>query len=350
MVKRIAVAISGGVDSAIAAYLLKEKGYEIIGVFMRLGLKTDRENEKSARQICNILNIGFHTIDVSDNFQNQIIGYFIDSYRHGYTPNPCIKCNKYIKFGELLTYAESIGCDFLATGHYARIKKDKGKKGEVLRLYEGKDKKKDQSYFLYNLTQEKLAKLIFPLGEYQKEKTVSLAIELGVKMSEKESQDICFISGDHNKFLKEKIKYQKGEIRDARDNILGEHQGLFFYTLGQRRGVNLGGTGPYYVVGKDQKRNILYVSQDKDDPRLYNDIAEIDDVNWVTGPPEHDELKCSAKIRYNMVKQECRTIRKESGFWQIVFQEPIRAMAVGQSAVFYDDEEVLGGGVISRIY
>jgi tRNA-specific 2-thiouridylase len=349
MSKRVAVAISGGVDSAVAACLLKEKGYEIVGVFMRLGVRGCRKNEILARKVCDVLNIELHTIDISGDFRERIIEYFINSYRQGYTPNPCIRCNKYIKFGELLTYIESLGINLLATGHYAEIKSEPNKKGEKFRLYEGKDKSKDQSYFLYNLTQEKLAKIIFPLGGYQKKEVVSLAGKKGLKINKEESQDICFISGDHNRFLKEKLGLKKGEIRDVRGKPLGEHQGLFFYTLGQRRGVNLGGTGPYYVVEKDEKHNILYVSGDKDDPRLYKNVLESDNVNWVAGPPEYNEFECLAKIRYNMDKKKCRIIKKEGNAWKAVFQEPVRAMASGQSVVFYDNEEVLGGGEISRV-
>ncbi|MFW5888621.1 MAG: tRNA 2-thiouridine(34) synthase MnmA [Patescibacteria group bacterium] len=350
MPKKIAIAVSGGADSAVAAYILKEEGYDLLGVFMHLGTKSCREDEEKARKICGSLNIDLQVIDISGAFQAEIIDYFIDGYKRGDTPNPCIRCNKRIKFGELLAYIESMGCELLATGHYAQIKKEKEEEKMIFKLYEAEDKNKDQSYFLYNLTQGKLAKIIFPLGKYKKEDVLSMAKEKKLETNKKESQDICFISGDHNKFLKEKTGLEEGEIRDVDDNILGKHQGLFFYTLGQRRGVNIGGTGPYYVVEKDKKKNILYVSRDKNDPRLYKNRLRSNELNWIAGKPKYKKLECSAKIRYNMAKRKCSLTEEKDGSWEVVFQEPVRGMSSGQSVVLYSGEEVLGGGEISEIY
>ena len=339
--KKVVAALSGGLDSSMAAYLLHRQGYEVLGVFLRMGLDKDVD-EDHARRVCEFLGIKFYPVDISRQFQQEVVDYFVDSYARGFTPNPCIKCNQTIKFAELIKLADGLGYDRVATGHYVRLKKEKG----VYQLYKGKDPAKDQSYFLYRLTQSQLNRIIFPLGRYHKEEIRKKAEKIELPFYDSESQDICFITGDHNEFLKQKLNLQPGPIKTRDGRVVGEHQGLPLYTLGQRRGVNVGGIGPLYVVQCDYKNNILYVTDDSEDPALYSRRVQARECNWIAGTPPETPLSCQAMVRYGQKPHSCRIQKTEEGKCEAEFDSPQRAVTPGQSIVFYDGDKVLGGGVI----
>ncbi|MDD4332789.1 MAG: tRNA 2-thiouridine(34) synthase MnmA [Patescibacteria group bacterium] len=389
--RKIIVAISGGVDSSVTAMILKKAGYEVMGVFMRLGVE-NKNAEDAARHVCQKLGIKFYPVNLAPEFKKEIINYFLESYERGITPNPCVKCNKFIKFGKLLQIARELGADYLATGHYVKSKKYKVKSKKYLyKLIKGKDESKDQSYFLYTLTQEKLQKILFPLGDYKKEDIKKIAAKAGLPNLKTESQDVCFLPGEHNEFLKGKIKLKPGKIialtsakplpgsatpllirRGDGGEVVGEHKGLPLYTIGQRRGVEIGGTGPYYVVKCDYKKNILYVTSDHDDPLLYSDKFYLSNVNWVSCAEPKFPFKCEVVIRYRHKPIKCtlapcpspclagrqasqaRGAKKEQGnvAWEqdnalfARLEKPERAITAGQSAVFYKGDEILGGGII----
>ena len=344
--KKVIIAMSGGVDSSMAAFYLQKKGYDLIGVYLRLN-EDFQKSEMKARLVCRKLGIKFYPINVIDKFENEIINYFLDSYESGITPNPCVKCNKKIKFKELLRVVNDVGADFLATGHY--VKKVKNKNG-FYKLYCSKDIAKDQTYFLYNLKQKQLAKILFPLADYKKEDVKKDMKKNNIPCFKSESQDICFLvkNGkiiDHNDFLKEKLKLKKGEIRDLQENVLGKHNGLPLYTLGQRKGIEIGGTGPYYVAKIDYKKNILYVTVDVDNQELMQNTLIIQKANWIN-PNLLFPLKCEGIIRYNQKASKCLVEKINNKEFRVNFKKPIRAITIGQSAVFYNENELLGGGVI----
>jgi tRNA-specific 2-thiouridylase len=345
----VAVAMSGGVDSSTAAYLLQKQGYGVVGFFMRLNDQYQGA-EDAARKVCQKLKINFYPLDLRKKFEKEVIDYFLNSYKNGLTPNPCVRCNQLIKFNELLKYADGLGADYLVTGHY--IKKVESQKVESrksenrYKLFRAKDAAKDQSYFLYNLTQQQLARVLFPLSEYTKDEIRKIAKKAGLPNLRKESQDICFLSGDHNDFLREHLKMKTGEIRSIEGKLLGHHQGLPLYTIGQRRGVELGGTGPYYVVKTDYKKNILYVSNDGNDRNLFKDHLIAYDFNWLSSVEPKFPLSAEAVIRYKHKPISC-VIKKKSKFKYLVkFTSPQRAITSGQSVVVYWEDELLGGGII----
>ncbi len=457
--KKVSMAISGGVDSSAAVFLLQKQGYEIIGMFMRL--INNGDDEQAARRVCAKLGIKFYPINYSGQFKKEVIDYFVESYKKGLTPNPCVRCNKLIKFGALLNSAMGIGADYLATGHYVRItnyelritKRSKtshchscagrnpgsarltinsrfcvdenkiafcdSKKLQIAnnkyKLYRGKDKSKDQSYFLYNLTQGQMANVLFPLGDYTKEEVKKIADKHELPYLKKESQDVCFLKGDHNDFLREHINLKSGPIVALKSiprppapspkeekgsnnlpsylggaggginrevggginrragEVIGEHQGLPLYTIGQRKGVEIGGIGPFYVAKCDYKTNTLYVVSDRDDPVLYSDELIAGDVNWISGKEPKLPLECQAVIRYRHKPTECIVIvgtgqcpvqqdkltmgcnRATMGCNSatmgcnpllIKFNNQQRAVTPGQSVVLYNGDEVLGGGII----
>lgn len=369
--QKAVVAMSGGVDSSVAAMLLKEQGHEVIGMFMKLGIN-QQENEAAARRVCQKLKIKFYPINIAGEFKKEVIDYFLTSYSKGLTPNPCVKCNQLIKFNTLLKHAKKAGADYLATGHYARLKREMpNAKCQMpnLSLLRGKDKNKDQSYFLYTLTQKQLKYILFPLGDYTKEKVRKIADKAKLPYLKKESQDVCFLTGDHNDFLTKHLKLKPGPIkilphpnpplikgRELKGGVIGKHQGLPLYTIGQRRGVEIGGIGPFYVARRDYKTNTLYVVKDGDDPALYKDELEAKNLNWISGHEPKLPLKCEAVIRYRHKPVQCiitsppapLLIRKgEKGERYLVkFAKPQRAITPGQSVVLYQKDEVLGGGII----
>ena len=358
---KVLVAMSGGVDSSVVAYLLKQKGYAALGVFMRLGVEQGNA-EAAARRVCRQLGIKFYPFDISRRFQKEVINYFIDSYKKGITPNPCVNCNKLIKFGELFKLAKQLECDYLATGHYARlgrklqitnyklqIQSSKAKSQKLFSLLKGKDASKDQSYFLYNLTQGQLGRILFPLGDFKKEKIKKIASGLNLPNLKSESQDICFLQGDHNDFLKNKIKLKPGPIvllEKKKEKVIGEHRGLPLYTVGQRRGVEIGGTGPYYVLRCDYQKNILYVATNHDDPLLYSKKLILKNINWIFGIAPKFPLHCTAVIRYRHKGTPCIVREEQSSALFVRLKNPERAITPGQSVVFYLGDQVLGGGVI----
>jgi tRNA-uridine 2-sulfurtransferase len=353
--KKVLVAISGGVDSAVASKILLDQGYDLSAIFLNFWKDDDSSSEnkccslksqQDARDVCRELSIPFYTLDLSIKFKNKVVDNFLKEYSDGKTPNPCVVCNREIKIGGLLKYAENMGFDYLATGHYARIIKE----GDKLKMLRAKDKSKDQSYFLYTLKQEQLSKLLFPLGGIEKSEVRKIAEKSDLGVSRKaDSQEICFISGKrHNDFLKKYLKLKKGKIvLWPSGEILGEHQGLALYTIGQRRGVEIGGTGPYYVAKFDRIKNILYVVKNFDDPLLYQSEMKIKDLSWTNMPEKSFSLGLSVVIRYQHKAVDCSIdYNSRKNIAKVVFREKQRAVTPGQSAVFYQGEELLGGGII----
>jgi len=359
--KTVAVAMSGGIDSSVAALLLKKQGYQVIGLFMKLGF-SDEKGERAARAICQKLNIKLYPVNLAYKFKQEIVQYFLDSYARGLTPNPCVKCNQVIKFGELLRLARELKADYLATGHYVKNAKSKmqnacptvpvnGRRAKwIYKLLRGKDREKDQSYFLYNLTQRQLAHILFPLGEYTKKQVKKMADKEKLPCLVRESQDICFLKKDgkiidHNDFLKKHLKLKPGSIKTLEGEKVGEHQGLPLYTIGQRKGVKIGGIGPFYVVRADYKTNTLYVVRNNLDSALFSDKLIAQKVNWVAGIEPKLPLKCQAVIRYRHKPVVCTVSKKSNKNYLVRFREPLRAITVGQSVVLYGIRHPATNGV-----
>jgi tRNA-specific 2-thiouridylase len=326
IMKRVIVAMSGGVDSAVAAQLLKNRGYDVIGVFM---LMHKNSNPKDAKIVAVKLGIPFYVIDVQKEFKKKVVDYFINEYKKGNTPNPCVMCNKYIKFKFLIDKAMELGADYVATGHYSKIKDGK--------LMIAKDKQKDQSYFLWQLNQRQLSKNLFPIGDYTKEQVREMAKKFKLPVYKKpDSQEICFVN-DLNIFLKQNIKTKAGNIVTIDGKKVGEHKGLIFYTIGQRKGIEIGGIGPFYVVKKDFKNNTLVVTQDE--KNLFQKQMFVKNMNWPSGKSYSG--KCKVKIR-STAKMADAIIKGN----KIIFKKPQRAITSGQSAVFYIKNQLIGGGII----
>jgi len=344
--EKVVVAMSGGVDSSVTALLMKKAGYEVIGLHMKLGFENDN-SETAARKVCQQIGVKFYPVNISRKFKEEVVKYFLDSYEKGITPNPCIRCNKLIKFGELLKIVEQLGCDYLATGHY--VTKKIGHDNSF-KLCKGKDAGKDQSYFLYTLSQSQLSKILFPLGAYKKEEIKQIALKNELPNLKKESQDVCFLNiddknQDHNSFLIKHIKMKTGDI-ELNGRIVGKHNGLPLYTIGQRKGVELGGQGPFYVLDTDYKTNTLHITDDNNDQKLYRKQISITETNWIN-PDIKFPLKCEAVLRYH--HQPIAAVVKEQGKGLVVeFEKPQRAIAGGQSIVFYCKDEVLGGGIQNK--
>ena len=351
--KRIICAMSGGVDSSVAALLLKKEGFEVSGVFMKLiDTPSFRAQEKNAKKIAKILKIPLIVVDFQKEFKKKVIDYFLREYKRGLTPNPCVVCNKVIKFGLLLKKVKNLGADFLATGHYIRKSKIKDQKSKIIyKLLRAKDKEKDQSYFLWQINQKQLRHMLFPVGKYTKEEVKKIAKRFGIlKLIRQESQDICFIRDKNiDKYLKARISQKRGKILTAKGEIIGEHQGLFFYTIGQRKGVKLPG-GPYYVLNKDLKKNILNVTKNKKD--LNKKELIVKNVSWISGKVPKFPLKIRAKIRYRhklakaILTQNSKLKTQNRYKYKVIFERPQRAITPGQSVVFYKGNELLGGGII----
>lgn len=346
----VAVGLSGGVDSSVAAYLLKEQGYKVIGYYMK-NWSTDigkfkcpwKEDHEYALRTAHHLKIPIYTLNFEKEYKKGVVDYLFDGYKKGITPNPDIMCNKEIKFKLFLDKVTSIGADLIATGHYARIKKDKN---NIYHLLKGKDSNKDQSYFLYTLNQKQLSKTIFPIGEYDKSKIRQIAKRAKLPTAEKpDSQGICFI-GEVNiaEFLKTQIKPKKGDIITTDGKKIGTHDGVYYYTIGQRKGIGIGGGVPYFVVNKNIEKNQLIVARGSWSEELFYESCEVTNLSWIYKEAKLP-LKCRVKTRYRQIDQECELIKVKNNI-KIIFKEKQRAITSGQSAVFYKKDECLGGGII----
>ncbi|MGQ9693941.1 MAG: tRNA 2-thiouridine(34) synthase MnmA [Thermodesulfobacteriota bacterium] len=356
---RVAVAMSGGVDSSLTAALLKEEGYEVVGLTMLVweykpeaegisGRCCAPEDVKDARRVADQIDIAHYVINLRQAFEKEIVGYFLKEYLCGQTPNPCIRCNEKIKFGLLLRQAEGLGACALATGHYARIiwQADRGR----YTLWRGRDRQKDQSYFLFSLQQEQLQKILFPLGDRSKEEVRQLAQRWGLGVAtKKESQEICFIPhDDYRRFLEEKLGrniFSPGEIVDLQGKVLGTHHGLYSYTIGQRRGLRVAGPHPYYVLRLDREKNRVIVGAEEE---LKARGLIVKEVSWISFPEPPPELEASVQIRYRHPGAKAILQPLADGRVRVDFRIPQRAVTPGQAAVFYRGEEVLGGGWIER--
>ncbi|MCK5128927.1 MAG: tRNA 2-thiouridine(34) synthase MnmA [Clostridiales bacterium] len=356
--QRIIVGMSGGVDSAVAALLLKQQGYDVLGVFMK---NWDEEDENGVcaadedytyvRQVCAHIDIPFYSINFVKEYEERVFSYFIDEYKKGRTPNPDVMCNKEIKFKAFLDFALKLDAQFLATGHYARVQEKDGKHY----LLRGKDNNKDQSYFLYTLGQAQLSKVMFPVGNIDKPEVRKIAREANLPNADrKDSTGICFIGErDFKKFLLNYIPAQPGDMVDVTTGKkVGTHDGLMFHTLGQRKGLGIGGqkTGidlPWFVVGKDLENNILLVAQGEH-PMLYSRQCTLTDLSWVQEAPLGDAFNCAVKTRYRQKDIEC-SVKIQNNIATVTFHEDTRAVTPGQHAVFYDGEICLGGGIIDTV-
>ena len=366
--KKVFVAMSGGVDSSVAAALLKEQGYGVTGVFMKNWSDSrffkDKtmcpwaQDQEDARKAAAVLDIPFYTFDFEKEYREQVVDYMVSGYRSGITPNPDVMCNREIKFGLFLEKALAMGADYIATGHYARVRESK-----IFELLAGADLNKDQSYFLWTFTQEQLARTLFPIGDYTKPEIREMARKFGLPNAEKkDSQGLCFMGDvDVFEFLKSEIPAHRGKIITTKGKEIGEHEGVEFYTIGQRHGIGSPGGGIiYYVVGKDAENNILYVGEGEHDERLYKNELVVSDAHWISGEEPNLPLRCQARIRYRQPLQSCEikcienqkpeTINNVSCFmFHVSFDSPQRAVTPGQSIVFYDGEVVVGGGVIMAV-
>ena len=343
--KKVAVGLSGGVDSSVAAYLLKKQGHEVVGFFMKNW--EDNTNQCTAEQdyidalaVSEKIGIPLYTFNFTKEYNEKVFKEFISGLKQGTTPNPDILCNKEVKFALFMQKALSLGSTHLATGHYARVTSD-------FLLQRGVDKNKDQSYFLYTLNKKILSNVIFPIGDYTKDQIRTIAKEAGLPVfDKKDSTGICFIGKrNFSEFISDYLPPTEGTFQTKEGKVLGTHKGAWFYTIGQRKGISLGGPGDaWYVLDKDIERQIVYVGQGIDNKDLFKKNIMITDVTWVGEPPLLP-LKCTAKIRYRSLDVNC-TIESESGEYIVTFEEPQRAVTPSQSIVFYDKKYCLGGAII----
>lgn len=345
--------MSGGVDSSAAAALLKKDGFKVVGVFMKFWSEPEKdgligtsnrccspEAEVRARKVAKILKIPFYVFNFEKEFKKRVVDYFLTEYRVGRTPNPCVVCNKEIKLGLLLEKALELDIDYVATGHYARIRE----KGAELLLLKGTDKNKDQSYFLWRLNQGQLKHILFPVGGYTKTQVRKLAKKFKLPVFKTpESQEICFVRTTINDFLRKHLKQKAGNIADKNGRVMGRHRGLWFYTIGQRKGIGLSG-GPYYVLDKDFKKNLLIVTKNRKD--LYRKEMIVKNINWILGKSLKLPLKVKAKIRYRQNPAFATVYKMQGTKYKILFNVPQPAITLGQSVVFYRGQELLGGGII----
>lgn len=345
--------MSGGVDSSVTALLLKKKHSLLAGVFLNFWKDENSSRENNccsteslfdAKRVCQKLSIPLYTLDFTDKFKREVVDEFISYYSRNLTPNPCITCNKKVKIGYLIKRAKQLGYDCVATGHYAIIRKTKN----GFELHRAADRSKDQSYFLYRLGQEELSRLLLPLGKMLKTETRRIAAQSHLSVAKKkDSQEICFIGPDgHNPFLKRHLDLSPGDIRSVQGEVVGRHDGLPLYTIGQRRGIEIGGTGPYYVCGFDPDRKELIVTNDPKEKSLYCVELIASDVHWISGQAP-SKKRLEAVIRYRHEPCSCQIELLAKGKIKVTFLRPQRAVTPGQSIVFYDKTRVLGGGIIN---
>ena len=359
--QKVIVGMSGGVDSSVAALLLIEQGYQVEGLFMKNWDEDDGSEYctaiadlADAQQVCDKLGITLHTANFAADYWDNVFEHFLEEYRAGRTPNPDILCNREIKFKVFLDYAQILGADYIATGHYTRVDNATGH----ARLLKGLDNNKDQSYFLHAVEERAFAKSLFPVGELDKPEVRAIADKHGfVTSDKKDSTGICFIGERRFKdFLEQYIPAQPGVMETPEGVTMGEHQGLMFYTIGQRQGLGIGGVkdsgdAPWYTLNKDLDRNVLIVGQGSEHPLLFTDHLAASGINWINGQPSAAEpLHCMAKTRYRQPDQGCSVQVDTQGSCVVSFNEPQRAVTPGQSVVFYQGDCCLGGGVIERTW
>jgi len=340
---KIAVALSGGVDSSATALLLKEAAYEVTGIHMRLWDSPDFDSQAHrAEDICRTLDTPYHQVDVQREFESCVVDYFCREYQQGRTPNPCVACNQHIKFGLLLDEALSLGADYLATGHYARVEHSR----DGHRLLKATDTRRDQSYFLYTLTQEKLGRVLFPLGEHSRDEVKQMAKQTGLPTATKSSQDLCFISQkNYGAFLSQRFGTLPGDIVDTQGKRLGQHRGIAFYTIGQRHGLGLASGKPLYVIRIEPESNRIVLGPEEE---LYSRRLAADKVNWISGKMPREPIEARAKIRYKSKEAEAVLFPHDDSV-DVHFTQPQKAVTPGQAIVFYNADEVLGGGIIDSV-
>lgn len=352
--KKALIAMSGGVDSSLAAKLMKDAGYDCIGCTMKLYNNEDigisrghtccsLEDVEDARSVAYRIGIPYYVFNFAEDFREKVISGFVDAYEHGRTPNPCIDCNRYMKFDKLFQRARVLGCDYVVTGHYARIEEHGGE----FFLKKALDDTKDQSYVLYSMTQEQLAHTQFPLGTMRKSEVRSLAEENSfINAAKPDSQDICFVpDGDYGAFMERYTgkSYAPGNFLDVNGNVIGTHNGTIRYTIGQRRGLGIAMGKPMYVKAIDVEKNTVTLAEDQD---LYGDTLVAGEFHWISGKAPTEERRCKAKIRYRHPEQPAVAYPQPDGSVKILFDQPQRAITPGQAVVLYDGDVVLGGGRI----
>jgi tRNA-specific 2-thiouridylase len=354
--QRVLLGMSGGVDSSVAGYLLREQGCDVVGVTMKVWPQDciSRAEDKccgpqavaDARGVAHALGFPHYVVDEADQFERTVINYFASEYQAGRTPNPCVMCNEKLKFGNLWNKAEALGCDYIATGHYAIIEH----RDDRAVLRKGVDPRKDQSYFLFSLRQEQLRRALTPLGSMSKPEIREIARSLGLKVADKiDSQEICFVPGnDYKAFLRSHLgesEFHRGEIYDVDGNFLGEHEGIELFTIGQRKGLPGGSPRPRYVVDLDSETNRVIVGDVED---LITEEFEVDRVNWIAPDMSNESIDLTVKIRYNHPGTPATLTPLEDGRARLRLHEPQKAITPGQAAVFYQNDLVLGGGWICR--
>ena len=360
--KTVVVGMSGGVDSSVAAALLKEQGYNVIGLFMNNWEEKDENGCCSAisdyedvKRVCAKLNIPYYSVNFADEYMDRVFSYFLEEYKKGRTPNPDVLCNREIKFGPFKEFAEKLGADYIATGHYAKVETVDGK----VRLLKARDLNKDQTYFLNQLSQDQLNNVLFPLGDLQKPEVRKIAEKYGlITFDKKDSTGICFIGEKRFKqFLQNYLPAKQGDIKDLSGNVVGKHDGVMFYTLGQRKGLDLGGKAGgngdrWFVIDKDINENVLYVSQGEDD-KLFSSELYADNFNWIN-KPDSKLFECYAKFRYRQPDQKVKVEVLNDNNIHVIFNDKQRAVTPGQFVVLYSDysdldKECLGGGIIDKV-
>lgn len=357
--KRVIVGMSGGVDSAVSALLLKEQGYDVVGVFMKNWDDSEQdtacpaeEDYDDVRSVCEKIGIPYYTVNFENEYWERVFQYFLEEYRRGRTPNPDVLCNKEIKFAAFLDFAKKAGADYLATGHYARLARE----GGVTYLKKGLDAGKDQSYFLCMLSQGQLERALFPIGDMQKADVRKIAEEAGLTVAKKkDSTGICFIGERKFKeFLQTYLPANPGDMKTLDGKVVGRHDGLMYYTLGQRRGLDIGGskdgTGErWFVVDKDMENNVLVVCQGAESELLYSRALVMSGMSFISGGEDKKGFECAAKVRYRQSDQQAHAEKLGDGVYRVTFEEKQRAVTPGQYCVLYDGDVCLGGGVIDEI-